>query len=145
MKGRGIWLPLAALLSACTLLDDPDWMVAEARSPDGRRVARIWCENYCDITGRGTLTISPASRSVKLEGSQSGFPPHGYLPEEDRVAQAYADEETPVWRLAWRSPSRLLVGAPCLTSDSVADPPPSQRSGDVTIEFLRLPCPEARG
>ena len=143
MRNGGALLA-SLLLAACAWLDDPDWMVAEARSPDGTRVARIWCENYCDITGRGTLTISRADRSMMLERRESGFPPQGHLPEEDRVAQAYADEETPVWRLAWRSPSHLLVGAPCLTADSLAGPPP-QRSGDVTIEFLRLPCPKAHG
>ena len=144
MKAALPMIAVAALLTGC---DDPDWLIAEARSPDGEHIARIWCENFCDVTGRGALTISPADRSIVLQKAPGDFPPQGQLPERDRVAEAYADEQTPDWRLSWASRSQLVVAGRCLTIGNADVVPPSQRFGDITITFLRFPgsCPGRRG
>ena len=140
----GIYMRVASLLltastlDGCSLGDDPDWLEAEARSPDGRLIARLWCENFCDITEKATLTVSPADTSIGLRRMhQEGL--EGQLPERDRAVSVYeldpAVNGSNQWRLEWRTPQLLVIAGRCLSADGAAGPPAPRRFRDVTILF----------
>lgn len=134
------------LLASCSWPDGgPDWLMAESRSPDGERVARLWCEDFCDIPERATLTISPASQVIALDRSRQG-PLHPYaegrLPEEDAVHRVWAHDGSDgvAVRLHWRNARTLVVEASCL-SDGNYRPILPWRSGNVWIVPVSLPSP----
>lgn len=141
-------LPLS--LSACALLDwdDPDWLLSEHRSPDGRLVARLWCENLCDVPGKHTLTISPAARAVAVEPSEvDGFPARGPLPVEDRAIDAYVStaergtDVLPPVEARWIASDRFQLSGECLTDGSYRRLR-SMRFRDVRVAIVD-PAPRA--
>ncbi len=91
--------------------------MSEAPSPDGAHVARLWCENLCDVPGRLTLTISPATRVVERTPSPlSGFPPAGTMPDEDVVRRISLDTAKAGMGVAmeWEGAGALALVAPCV-------------------------------
>jgi hypothetical protein len=145
LVGLACLLLIVVLSNGCGLGDDPDWLEAEAKSPDGRLIARLWCENFCDVAERATLTVSPADAPVALSRMHPDDAPEGILPERDRVAAVYGMEpgaEGPgQWRLEWRDPKLLVVATRCLSADGAAGPPPARRFRDVTIRFVNISSP----
>lgn len=123
------WLIPAALLACagCGRIDE-DWLMGEAPSPDDAFVARLWCEHLCDVPGRLTLTVSPASRPVERTPSAvSGFPPTAVMPDEDvarRLSLGSAAAGIGA-AMRWDGPRALTVSAPCLADLGQAGGPVS--------------------
>jgi hypothetical protein len=80
------------LLASCGDPAGSDWLLAEARSPDARMVARLWCVDYCDVPAKKTLTISVATLDVGVTAAVEGFPPNGTMPAADE-ALTFVQEE----------------------------------------------------
>jgi hypothetical protein len=103
------------LLISCSVFEGPDSLVGEARSPDGARVARLWCEDFCDVPSSARLTISATSRSLQLEREHADEWPEGEMPEDDAVIRVFRDEGSASLTLRWSDASTLVVGGHCLT------------------------------
>ncbi|MEP9401963.1 FMN-binding negative transcriptional regulator [Sphingomonas silueang] len=131
---RAAMLGGALLLGACDPLEDTDWLLGAARSPEGTRIARLWCPDLCDVPGSTVVTVSPAGRAVPVERDENGFPPQGALPEEDVVLRFDAGgfEGAPI-AARWTAPDELTVTAPCPAArDAVA--------GGVRIRLRATDC-----
>lgn len=135
----GAWMRAAALggallLGSCGSPDDPDWLVASARSPDGTRVARLWCPDRCDVPGSIAITLSPVTRAIALERGTNGFPPQGDLPEEDVALRfdAGGSEGAPV-AARWTGPDELTVTAACPAARTAV-------TGGIAIRLRATDC-----
>ena len=116
MKKRTAGLLAGALLgNACSALEGPDSLVAEARSPDGTRVARLWCEDFCDVAAASRLTVSASSRLIELERPHPDGYPEGDMPDDDVALRIFRNENGPGLALSWLSASNILVTGHCLT------------------------------
>ena len=129
-----------ALLTACSAFNGPDWLVGEARSPDGAQVARLWCEDFCDVGAASTLTISPASRRILLERKRADKLPEGELPRADVALRIFRDEASPPLRLDWLNAGTLLITGHCI-SDGNYKPLTAGSFRTVRIRFRDVSRP----
>lgn len=147
MRALALALPLLAV--ACSGTEGEDWMVAEARAPDGRHVARLWCENQCDVAGKLTLTISPASRRVSITPSTvQGFPGEGQMPAEDVRGSFYvahvetrAEPDGAETLLRWSDAATLEVQAPCPDAREETVVPERDGTRFTLRPRADVPCP----
>ncbi len=146
---RRVVLALSLLAAACGGIQGEDWMIGEARSPDGRHVARLWCENECDLAGRRTLTVSPASRRVALNPSETpGFPSEGQLPAEDVRAifdtanvPTKAEPDGAETLVRWSDSRTVEILAPCPAITGTPAPAAADGIRFVLIPRADAPCP----
>ncbi|WP_448661894.1 hypothetical protein ACG3SL_14575 [Sphingomonas sp. CJ20] len=145
-RAAALLLPLLA--AACGGIEGEDWILVEARSPDRTHVARLWCEQECDVAGRLTLTISPASRHIALNPSEvPDFPAEGRVPDQDvRATFAIAQVRTKAEpdgaeaQLRWRDARTVEVLAPC-PDRTVTGAPAADGIGFVVRPRPDAPCP----
>ncbi|MFA9201037.1 MAG: hypothetical protein ACEQR8_07605 [Cypionkella sp.] len=104
---------LATAGGACSALEGPDWLVAEARSPDGQLVARLWCEDFCDVPEAATLTVSPSGRPVEVERTEFGTV-EGEMPDGDALLRIFRREAERAPTLEWTTATTLVVAGRCL-------------------------------
>jgi hypothetical protein len=121
-----------------------DGVHVQMASPDGRLVARIWCDGSCWRPGGKLLTISPAARNVGLGyveqvGDYIVIPPpqEGEMPRDD-VATGLRPLTGGGPTLHWTGPRALLVSDACPTDADWLQPEPRQYRG-VAITFAALP------
>lgn len=132
-----------ASLSGCSALEGPDWLVAEAASPDRRLVARLWCEDFCDVPEAASLTISPASRPVAIERDNFAAA-EGDMPAGDFVVRVFREVEHPP-KLSWIGGSTVVIGGRCLT-DGNYRPLSDLRHKAITVRIESSgPCGKADG
>ena len=131
---RALPFCLISAIPACSALEGPDWLVGEAPSPDGRLVARLWCEDFCDVPEASTLTISPVTRHVGIERDEFGAR-EGQVPEGDTVARIFRNKVEEPLELKWSDAATLTIKGRCLT-DGNYRPLAEVRVGRATVRII---------
>lgn len=129
---------LAWLFWELATVRGPDWLLAEARSPDQSLVARLWCADFCDVPEASTLTISPASRQIALERPAHDEFLEGRLPDEDAAFLVFRDG--PSLKLRWVNSSVLIVEGRCLREENFNARANTPFRG-VKVRFLDVASP----
>jgi hypothetical protein len=123
-------------------------VTAEATSPDGTLVARLWCRHRCEVPEARTLTVSPADRSIDrglldqlfLDGREEARK----MPVEDVLLRFWSGISARP-QLRWDGPRSLRITSTCLRDDDGRTLRTATRDG-VVVQFesgtSRWPCPE---
>lgn len=143
MNARASVACLAGLLAGCNAGPGQDWLIASAGSPDGRYVARAWCEDLCDVPGRLTLTLSRPDRVMPVSPVDPPFPPKGDAPADDFVLLVRDGNapDFPSARLVWTDPRTLKIALPCPEADVGNPAPPRLTARGITLHIVSsAPC-----